>query len=47
MQSDLTKERRWIMSKKLVKNKPKQKKVIGYLRVSTMSQDLEKTKLIS
>jgi DNA invertase Pin-like site-specific DNA recombinase len=32
------------MSKKLVKKKPEQKKVIGYLRVSTMSQDLEKNK---
>ncbi len=32
------------MSKKLVKRKPTQKKVIGYLRVSTANQDLEKNK---
>ena len=32
------------MSKKLIKRKPEQKKVVGYLRVSTASQDLEKNK---
>lgn len=32
------------MSKKLVKKEPTQKKVIGYLRVSTANQDLEKNK---
>lgn len=32
------------MSKKQEKEQPTQKKVIGYLRVSTMSQDLEKNK---
>jgi len=32
------------MSKKLIKRKPEQRKVIGYLRVSTVNQDLEKNK---
>jgi DNA invertase Pin-like site-specific DNA recombinase len=45
MQSKLTKEGgKWIMSKKLIKRKPTQRKVIGYLRVSTANQDLEKNK---
>lgn len=33
-----------MIKKRLVKQKPEQKKVIGYLRVSTGSQDLEKNK---
>jgi len=32
------------MRKKLIKKKPEQRKVIGYLRVSTVNQDLEKNK---
>jgi DNA invertase Pin-like site-specific DNA recombinase len=32
------------MGKKIIKRKPEQSKVIGYLRVSTVSQDLEKNK---
>lgn len=32
------------MSKKITKRKPEQKKVVGYLRVSTVNQDLEKNK---
>ena len=32
------------MKKKQVKEQPTQKKVFGYLRVSTMSQDLDKNK---
>ena len=33
------------MKKAQVKEQPKQRKVVGYLRVSTMSQDLEKNKI--
>jgi DNA invertase Pin-like site-specific DNA recombinase len=32
------------MSKKLVERESRQKKVVGYLRVSTVNQDLEKNK---
>lgn len=44
IQSELTKIRRCSMSKKQEKAQSTQKKVFGYLRVSTMSQDLEKNK---
>jgi DNA invertase Pin-like site-specific DNA recombinase len=44
MQSELPKWRRWSMKKKQEEEQPTPKKVIGYLRVSTASQDLEKNK---